>query len=200
MLLAKLKGILLGTGMMALVVSGAVVLAQPGGQERAPQPPDTDRAAAMEKKLDRILDALDRLSGIVPPGQPREMQTRVNQPVDLSSNVDIDRSKEPVEATAEFAENVFVESTNDPQQVHDSPQAGRVGPPLPRIRDTRPLPLADRMETVEKELRTVEHRLKQIEQRLTELDQRVGGASSPSKANPPNNQPRLRLDRPDLSP
>jgi RNA polymerase sigma factor (sigma-70 family) len=78
MLFAKLKGVALGIGVMTAVVSGAVVLAQTGPatkgvvvpsgyllkSEKAPEAPpsDADRSSALEKKLDRILDALDRLS------------------------------------------------------------------------------------------------------------------------------------------
>src|SRR5262249_2341411 len=75
----------LGFGTLAAVVSGAVVLAQPGPrQETVPLPPpkgdvlvqvpqgvnhapdQADRTAALERKLDRILDALDRLSRTAP--------------------------------------------------------------------------------------------------------------------------------------
>ena len=82
MLFAKLKGIALGVGAMAAVISGAVVLAQSGpatkivavpvdpNQPRAeytetnvtPQSAEGDRTAALEKKLDRVLDALERMS------------------------------------------------------------------------------------------------------------------------------------------
>ena len=76
MLVAKLKGIALAVGTMTAVVSGAVVLAQsgpgttvragglgPGGDEgRRSRRDSDDRAAALEKKLDRILDALERMT------------------------------------------------------------------------------------------------------------------------------------------
>ena len=77
MLVAKLKGIALAVGTMTAVVSGAVVLAQSGpGSQSGPAIPSADsgtetkvaarrdpddRAAALEKKLDRILDALERM-------------------------------------------------------------------------------------------------------------------------------------------
>src|SRR5262249_798438 len=95
----KLKGMVLGVGTLAVVVSGAVVLAQsqsrpssplkPAGTTNEPllpqsgpaardltgkpvsadgtsKPDELDRAAALEHKLDRILDALDRLSRPAP--------------------------------------------------------------------------------------------------------------------------------------
>ncbi len=80
MLVAKLKGIALAVGTMTAVVSGAVVLAQSGpgsgagarpAEPRLSKPAEPkgagandqdDRTAALEKKLDRILEALERLS------------------------------------------------------------------------------------------------------------------------------------------
>ncbi len=89
MLVAKLKGIVLGIGAMTAVVSGAVVLAQiprtrPGpDDDKLPptavsQPPvKDDRTAALEKKLDRILQALERMTGatrdLPPLPQPQPM-------------------------------------------------------------------------------------------------------------------------------
>ena len=88
MLLTKMKGIVLGLGTLGAIVSGAFVLAQSGPgtavQRDAParskayffretpiavepaSQSDTDRTAAMEKKLDRILDALDRFAKTAP--------------------------------------------------------------------------------------------------------------------------------------
>ena len=82
MLFAKVKGIALGVGLMTAVVSGAVVLAQSGPASKtvavpvdptqpraeypesnvAPQSAERDRTAALEKKLDRVLEALERMS------------------------------------------------------------------------------------------------------------------------------------------
>jgi RNA polymerase sigma factor (sigma-70 family) len=60
MLFAKLKGIVLGIGTFAALVSGAVVVAQQSGPAGpvAATPSEADRTAAVEQKLDRILDAL----------------------------------------------------------------------------------------------------------------------------------------------
>src|SRR5262249_40607710 len=79
MFVAKLKSFALAAGTMTAVVSGAVVLAQPGPEypQRGPSPPKTkvevapeqgQRAAALERKLDRVLEVLERLAG---PGGPR---------------------------------------------------------------------------------------------------------------------------------
>ena len=92
MLFAKLKGVSMGIGMITAVVSGAVVLAQTGSApkpvptplptprgytvklDKAPtaSPPvvDLDRTVELEKKLDRILNALDRLSAPKPTPAP----------------------------------------------------------------------------------------------------------------------------------
>ncbi len=64
MLFAKLKGIALGLGTFAALVSGAVVVAQQSGPSGpvAAKPSEADRTAAVEQKLDRILDTMVRSS------------------------------------------------------------------------------------------------------------------------------------------
>jgi RNA polymerase sigma factor (sigma-70 family) len=64
MLLAKIKGIALGLAAAAVVTTGVGVLAQSGAPGGAPGPSE-DRLGAVEKKLDRILEALgtNRLGG-----------------------------------------------------------------------------------------------------------------------------------------
>jgi RNA polymerase sigma factor (sigma-70 family) len=52
MLIAKFKGLVLGLTLATLVTTGIGVLAQ------APGPPEGDRLSALERKLDRILEAL----------------------------------------------------------------------------------------------------------------------------------------------
>jgi len=52
---------------MAAVVSGAAVLEQSASHREQAQPPaEADRTAAMETKLDRIIEALNRVTGNVP--------------------------------------------------------------------------------------------------------------------------------------
>ena len=95
MLFAKVKGIAIGVGLMTAVVSGAVVLAESGpapkpvavpvdptqpmaeylGSNVPPQSAEGDRTAALEKKLDRVLEALERMSM-----KPQAPET-VTQPV-----------------------------------------------------------------------------------------------------------------------
>ncbi len=109
MLVAKLKGIALAAGTMTVVVSGAVVLGQSGSGNvgpraesgATPQPANArstpgntalsdqdDRTAALEKKLDRILEALERLPQVAPPPEldaaPAPSRRRRSVPVGRS--------------------------------------------------------------------------------------------------------------------
>jgi RNA polymerase sigma factor (sigma-70 family) len=79
MFVAKLKGIALAAGTMTAVVSGAIVLGQdgPGPQPGRPAPvigeaigrdDPRDRTAVLERKLDQVIEALERLSEA---GDPR---------------------------------------------------------------------------------------------------------------------------------
>jgi predicted DNA-binding protein (UPF0251 family) len=155
MLLAKLKSVAWGIGTMAVVVSGAVALAQPTGgstQAGGGTQTESDRAAAMERKLDRIISALDRLSGTV--GTSSTVITDPLAPERVEA--------EPTLPTSEVA------ATVEAVVVGDSPLTSA---------DTHKLPLADRVEAVEQTLRKVRDRLMQLEQRFNELDKRVGGAA-----------------------
>jgi hypothetical protein len=105
----------------------------------------------MERKLDRIISALDRLSGTV--GTSSTVVTEPLAPARVEA--------EPTLPTSEVA------ATLETVVVDDSPLTSA---------DTHKLPLADRVEAVEQTLRKVRDRLIQLEQRLNELDKRVGGA------------------------
>jgi RNA polymerase sigma factor (sigma-70 family) len=208
MLLAKLKGVVLGTGTLVLVVSGAVVLAQSGPKPAGPGPSQPDRAAAMEKKLDRILDALDRLAPIAPPATTRDpylgTQARSSpgihagdQPANPAADPEIEagrwnnRQNPQGEATVRFdlaeGRNAFARGGHDDAAVAASaapavtarPQSGKVSSSV--LADTHALPLADRMEQVEQLVRNAVSRLEQIERRLTELERRVGGTGGPPR-------------------
>jgi RNA polymerase sigma factor (sigma-70 family) len=63
MLLTKLKGIAIVLGSSIAVISGAAALGQTGPFDRTSRQPDAERMTVMERKLDRIIDALDRLAG-----------------------------------------------------------------------------------------------------------------------------------------
>ena len=85
MFVAKFKGIAIAVGIMTVVVSAQIALAQSGqpgssgavagnkvmlltsGTGYGYQAPQDDRTAALEKKLDRVLEALERLA---PKGTP----------------------------------------------------------------------------------------------------------------------------------
>jgi RNA polymerase sigma factor (sigma-70 family) len=66
MLLAKSKGIMLGLATAAVITTGVGVLAQPSPA------PDGDRLSVLERKLDRILEALDGSRPVAPPGSGGE--------------------------------------------------------------------------------------------------------------------------------
>ena len=161
MFIAKLKGIVLAVGTMTVVVSGAVVLGQSGSGNygpraesgAAPQPaserstPGTtaradqdDRTAALEKKLDRILEALERLPQVAPPPAlepvPAHSRRRSSVPVGrsgrgvASADLDDDGRPEAIAAT-------------DSDELHDAPSPSAL-PPQPTQAGPSPAPGAAR--------------------------------------------------------
>lgn len=230
MLLAKLKGIVLGVGTLTAIISGAVVLAQSGREDApppsatAPEEPETkaelppprtrvgetvrvdpasadmpppaaksfqqpargpfdseppsvsrrssdseDRTAALERKLDRILNTLDRLSG-----------TTATTPAERDPFANEDR---PVDR--------FAQATARPPRTGPDPQAEQPplapsdpGPPM-GVRDPRQRSLAGRLGAVEQEMRQLRNDLKQLQRRLGALEKQIGG-DSPS---PPEEEP-----------
>ena len=122
---------------------------RPGLSPRSAAPGDTER------KLDRIIDALNGLTG--------------------TTAVSLQEQK----ALAAFPEPNQFQNKNVPP----------VTPRQPRLGNTHQLPMADRMDAMERALGAVQKRLERVERRLAELDKRIGGASSPSAARLPVNQP-----------
>ncbi len=150
MFLAKLKGIALAVGTMTVVVSGAVVLGQSGsgagtgaGPQSGtnPQPASSrektgaavrsdqdDRTAALEKKLDRILEALERLSQVpTPPGGNTAAVPSTRPPVGhgrgvVSADLDDDGRPEVIAATAsEELHGAPSPTALPPQPIQDDP-------------------------------------------------------------------------------
>jgi RNA polymerase sigma factor (sigma-70 family) len=180
MLVSKLKGIVLVVGTMTAVVSGAVVLAQSGPGRPVPVLPASvetkaelpslppvatgvdqdDRTTALEKKLDRVLEALEHLS---PTSLPSANST-------VTSSVESDAAPTTVEPPANDAA---------PAPAQPGPQGskrnGPMGPP------TREATLVNRVNFLEKQMQQVQHQLQKLEKRLQSLDARVGG----SEAGPP---------------
>ncbi len=160
MLLSKIKGIALIVGSSVAVVSGAVALGQTGPGPQATRPADADRMTVMERKLDRIIDALDRMTGSMP------VSSTVTKPAApferLADAVDDDRRKEPV------------------------PKVGASQPALDVVRQERwrkpatglqPPGLAERVESVERDLHAVQRLLEQLDGRVKDLERAALGAS-----------------------
>jgi RNA polymerase sigma-70 factor (ECF subfamily) len=189
MLVAKLKGIVLAVGTMTAVVSGAVVLAQPGQpgpQQRRNNPNETensalrdtspppgidtrpapeDRTAALEKKLDRVLEALERLA----PGAAPHYQA--HSPRNALASGDL----------APVAESRAVSDTTSvpPKQEH---QAATItvarGDTVLTLDHVGNRPLSDRVQALEQQMQQVQARLAQLEGLLKALDARVGGGGA----------------------
>ena len=168
MLLTKVKGIVLALGTMAATVSSAVVLAQSGtGQVQAVPQSGADRTTAMEQKLDRIIEALDRMSGNT------AFRSDVH-PVHAAPEKTGDRygpaagtAKEfirfgPAGETAKVAPRAKATSKDAPDPF-DSPEIAA---------DPRSLRVADRLEAVERDLQTMQQMLTNLASRVTGLEKR----------------------------
>ncbi len=190
MLLAKVKGTLWGLSTIAVVASGAVVLAQSGGGSspagRANS--EADRQAAMEKKLDRIISALDKLSGAVAaqPGAGAATAasaagpaaTQTNPARDTLAPLVADLATPAIESqpqprmtgqgTSGSASTADVITTAVRYQTDHTVRT--VVPPKPT--------LYDRLSAAEREISVLRNKLERIERRLAEIDKRVGQASA----------------------
>jgi RNA polymerase sigma factor (sigma-70 family) len=142
MLLTKLKGIAFVIGSSVAVVSGAVALGQTGPGERSTAQSDPERMTVMERKLDRIIDALDRLSGAT------------NGPIIGPGAV----SKEKFTGVV----------SGDYGRVHA--KTAPVPNSLYGVNALQPPPLADRVEAVEQGLKNVQQSLAQLADRVSELE------------------------------
>jgi RNA polymerase sigma factor (sigma-70 family) len=206
MFIAKLKGIVLAVATATALVSGVIVLAQegaPGGPGRGsfptkgePRNPDDgrraevpklpaylnssaqdDRAAALEKKLDLILQALGRnysggtvnaMSKHAPPSdydQVAKMQPRLadNPPFERGPDVKMPRTN-MVRSNRPW--DVEKRDSQDPRTVFEK-------------RDSQdPRTVFDRLQALEQEIQEVKQRMERMEGQLQSLDSRVGGGRS----------------------
>jgi RNA polymerase sigma-70 factor (ECF subfamily) len=192
MFIAKLKGIVLAVGTMTAIVSGAIVLAQegPGGPGRGNSPtagvsrdqddgrrselekragyPNSsalnDRTAALERKLDLILQALGR--------------------TDPAGYVNMMPGQAPPRDYARFPK----EAGAAPDNVAFQPGPDVKMPPANMRRPSRrwdaekkgdsqePRTVVDRIQILEQQMQDVQQRLERMEAQLNSLDRRFGGA------------------------
>jgi RNA polymerase sigma factor (sigma-70 family) len=168
MLLTKLKATVLSLGALGVLVSGAVVLGQSNpdhGRRFIPTqelqkagaaipsqkaaPASDDRTDAVERKLDRILKALDRLAGSTP--GPVNM-------VDLNP---------PVEHPTTRAEPL-----PQPERPDHPRLAVETDPTLPGAREGASI--SQRLTAIEKALDSTQLQLQKLAARLTGLEKHVG--------------------------
>jgi RNA polymerase sigma factor (sigma-70 family) len=178
MLVAKLKGIVLGIGAMTAVISSAVVLAQQSGAKPqpvadgnytaelkqptpaarpGPAPSQDDRTAALEKKLDRILAALEKMSGKSP---------ATNAEV-LHHNLVADAGV--LQPPVPESRPLLLPATPDPITM----QVG-LGPDT-RIQHS----ITDRLKVVESKLAHLEQVTGQIKAEMAEFRRQLGGTPTP---------------------
>jgi hypothetical protein len=158
MLVAKIKAIALAVGTTAAFVSGAVVLAQPGqpgsndpaagtkGSTRS----DPDGQAALEKKLDRVLEALERISGT---GNAR----LDGRPGAALNSISAAANRLAVPAPSVALSRLLGERYATKEDAPD------------------PVPLSDRVQAIEQQIQEILQRLGQVEEQLKSLDARIGG-------------------------
>jgi hypothetical protein len=135
----------------------------------------------MERKLDRIIDALDRMTGkSAATSSPVARLPR--NPDHFITQLDASTLATIAAAQSDLASQLAGRSSDDATAL------------LTKAKDARKPPLADRMEAVEQGLSTVQQRLEMLERRLAVLDQRVGGTTSASVDKLLRDQATERLD------
>jgi RNA polymerase sigma factor (sigma-70 family) len=150
MLLGKLKTIVLCMGALAVVVSSAVVLAQSGG---GAGPAEADRISAMERKLDRILNTLDRMTGtVLTRGTVRE----------IAIDPTVEKAKTAPETRA------LTKKAEDPFGAHHSSV---------HLSVNTESSVTERLDVLEKLMDQVQQRLTHVEGRMAEFEKRIGGDS-----------------------
>jgi RNA polymerase sigma factor (sigma-70 family) len=185
MFVAKLKGFALAVGTMTAVVSGAVVLAQPGDPQRGPAPPlmkvgmapeQDQRAAVLESKLDRVLEVLERLAGAggsrlaENPGALVTPRAENLAPAPRTTTAPGQWATRPSPRT--LPSGGTPAGTN---RAGMSPLGATVAAAwlMEDVADTRPL--SERMQAVEQQIQGMLQRLERVEEQLKSLDARVGG-------------------------
>ncbi len=178
MLLGKLKAIVVCAGALSVVVSSAVVLAQSGEpQKGSVAAAETDRISAMERKLDRILDALDRMTAGASPMRNRVQGLQVPPTT---------ARFEPLPAGDEYVAARDLHSALAPLKAGSgltstlTPQGGTIagadqgGPPAAALAST--IAHASQNKAVTDRLDSMEKMMEQFQERLTRLERRLAGS------------------------
>jgi RNA polymerase sigma-70 factor (ECF subfamily) len=196
MLFAKLKGTIWGLGTIGVLVSGAIVTAQDTVDRtaRVPIASNADRQAAMERKLDRIISALDRLSGTVAaqPSGSRAMVTTdrpgAQQGNPATNDLDVPQSRTGGTATVHDQPRRFssgpgpAATTSIIPDVYNDVLADRVaaGEHPGNVAAMPKLPLENRLDAAERNITVILARLDRLEHRLADLHKIVGQAGASS--------------------
>jgi RNA polymerase sigma factor (sigma-70 family) len=185
MLIAKFKGLVTGLTLATVVTTGIGVLAQSPGH------PDGDRLGALERKLDRILEALGGPRNDVPPAQATiQLDDRRAR---LSDARPDNRNDElaTIQSDGGRARGVRIPQpppVPTPPAPPSSDRAPSVPPPPPA---TVPAPLGSPSLDLAGRVDALERRLAAMERRLGEMEHRLVPALPPAGA---------RISRDDIRP
>jgi RNA polymerase sigma factor (sigma-70 family) len=206
MLFTKLKAISLGIGVMTAVISGAVVLAQSGPPQgpaghmvKVVKPPEAppsgdDRTAALEKKLDRILDALDRLSRPAPPRQPdpelAPASANFGSPPTAPGGAQLLAPMPHPTPTPSAAPHVYGEIPPPGPSAMPGGPVPTTPPVANEVRQPAPLvplgnTITDRLHVLEGQMISVDQEIRQIRVELANLRKQVGDSPTPEAPVPP---------------
>ncbi len=202
MWLAKVKGIVLALGATAVVTAGIGVLAQdlpdlpgaqggpPGGGARPATRGDDDRFGALEKKLDRILEALGGRSGADDPNA---------QPVGRFDEAKPATTAPPKPPAADPAPGEMGGSGMLPMMMK-----GRMGGMAPMMKGQMGVrygmmggwanpaaspPIEDRVADLERRLADLERRFGAMERRLSRANRPAGAVYGSSSSSEPDTSP-----------
>ncbi len=195
MLIAKFKGLVLGLTVATVVTTGIGVLAQSPGPAASP---DGDRLSALERKLDRILEALGGSRGDAPRTLPPTTTTRVDARKNAASP-DVQLVLPP--PATSLPPQVFGDrlghrilapaASSDDRLAHVVPDAPH--PPAARLADVVPdaphppavpPPPAGPSRDLDARVDALERRLGEMERRFGEMERRIGRTMSGSATRP----------------
>ncbi len=203
MLIAKLKGAVLGVAALAVITTGVGVLAQDG-------PSSDDRLKAVERKLDRLIEMFGVPKHSAPAPAQGSAPVPVADPTAPPPPAPPPAAEAPVAAAPAVAASAGLGSGPRPRPVPAYPvppaAPGMVMPPV-QPGSALPLPAAPRASssTVERRVRSLEDRLSELERRFAELERRLPQAGqNPGRRgrarSSPDALPALAAPAPDTRP